>query len=148
MFLRTVLTLVSAAALSTAVQAASPCATPGGAGCDRPAATVAGRDRAPSTFLAKVLADRKRSLGEEHPTTITTANALAVMYKVQGRYDEAEALYLNSLAACQRTLGDRHPLTLGTIKGLASLYKAEGRLGEVALLAKRAGAAGTGEYSY
>ncbi len=147
MFLRTVFTLVSAAALSAAAQAASPCGTPGGAGCDRAAAAVATYD-APAKFLAKALAERKRKLGEEHPSTLATANALAVMYKVQGRHDEAEALYLHTLAACQRTLGDRHPLTLGTIKGLASLYKAEGRLAEVALLKKRASGAGAREYSF
>jgi hypothetical protein len=145
MFSRTVLSLLCVAGFCATAQAAGDCDV-----CSLSASATAtasaARDHAPSKFLAKALDGRKSKLGEEHPTTIATANALAVLYRVEGRYVEAEALYLNSLAACQRTLGDSHPLTIGTMKGLAALYKAEGRLAEAALLTKRA--ADTKEYSY
>ncbi len=139
MFLRTIATLLSVAALSAAAQAANPCDTPGRAGCEGQAANPAARDVAPAAaMLARALADKQSTLGEEHPRTLATANALATMYKVQGRYTEAEVLYLRSLAVAQRTLGDTHPFTLATIRGLASLYLAQGRLAEAALLHKRA----------
>ena len=58
-------------------------------------------------MVERALAERRAKLGEEHTFTIATANGLALMYKAQRRYAEAEALYLHSLAICQRTLGDK-----------------------------------------
>ncbi len=139
MFPRTIVTLLSAAALSAAAQASNPCDTPGGAGCKGPAISGAARDVAPAAaMLARALAEKQSKLGEEHPRTLATANALAMMYKVQGRYTEAEALYLRSLAVSQRMFGDTHPFTLATMRSLASLYSTQGRLAEAALLHKRA----------
>lgn len=139
MFLRTIVTLLSAAALTAAAQAANPCDTAGGAGCKGAAVSGAARDVAPAVaMLARALAEKQRKLGEEHPRTLVTANALAMMYKVQGRYTEAEVLYLRSLAISQRTFGDTHPFTLATMRSLASLYSTQGRLAEAALLHRRA----------
>ena len=46
-------------------------------------------------------------------------NNLAVLYKDQGRYDEAEPLYLETLETRKRVLGDDHPDTLGSMNALA-----------------------------
>ena len=138
MLARTILTLLTAAALTAAAQAASPCGMPSQPACDTSAVTGDTPGYAGAVAMVeRALAERRAKLGEEHPFTIATANALALMYKVQRRYAEAEALYLHSLAICKRTLGDEHALTAGTAKGLALLYDAEGRHSEAALLKKR-----------
>jgi tetratricopeptide (TPR) repeat protein len=148
MFLRTALTIVSAAALSAAAQAADPCGMPGHAGCDKPAVAAPAHPYEPSVLLATALADKQARLGMEHPLTLAAANALAAMYKGLGRYKDAEFLYLRSLGACERTLGLKHSLTIGTLKGLAALYEAEGRQYEAALLYKRAGQAEPAQLNY
>ncbi len=152
MFMRTALIAFCAAALAAAAQASSSCDTSSPAGCNRRAGTVAAQNKAPyapaAAMLARALAERQSKLGEEHPFTLATANALAVIYKVQGQYGEAELLYLHTLEACERTLGSQHPFTLGTVKGLASLYMAEGRPAEAALLTKRAGLGDPTQYNY
>ena len=43
-------------------------------------------------------------------------NSLALLYKAQGSYREAEPLYKRSLEASERTLGKEHPFTLATVK--------------------------------
>ena len=160
MFRHVILTILSLAALSAAAQAATPCATLGKAGRQKPEVTVppvAARPRAsksarPSTamraktkldrkayaraeaLLVRALANRQRKLGEEHPLTLTTANSLAALYTAQRRFSEAEPLYHRSLEASEHAFGNGHPVTVATIKGLASLYEAQGRRAEAALL--------------
>src|SRR5271157_5507837 len=111
MFRHVILTILSLAALSAAAQAATPCATLGKAGCQKPAVTVSTRggpsaskqirpavhgnsrqtkpDRKAyaraEALLVRALANRQRKLGEEHPLTLTTANSLAALYTAQRR---------------------------------------------------------------
>jgi tetratricopeptide (TPR) repeat protein len=82
-------------------------------------------------------------LGEEHPDVATSLNNLAVLLKTQGKYDEAEPLYRQSLAidrkvsafmsvwlfhrtSCQ-VYGDEHPDVAGDLNNLAELLKAQGK---------------------
>ncbi len=58
-------------------------------------------------------------LGDEHPDTLRSMNGLANLYADQGRYDEAEALVLETLEIQKRVLGDEHPDTLTSMSGLA-----------------------------
>ena len=37
--------------------------------------------------------------GDDHPDTLNSTNNLAILYKAQGRDDEAESLYLEVLAS-------------------------------------------------
>ncbi|HET8948807.1 MAG TPA: tetratricopeptide repeat protein, partial [Candidatus Polarisedimenticolia bacterium] len=46
-------------------------------------------------------------------------NNLALAYQSQGRYDEAEALHLQTLAIRRRVLGPTHPDTLTSLYNLA-----------------------------
>jgi tetratricopeptide (TPR) repeat protein len=50
-------------------------------------------------------------LGKDHPDVATWLNNLAVLYKSQGRYEEAEPLYLRALAILFDRLGAEHPNT-------------------------------------
>ncbi len=93
------------------------------------------------SLLKRNLEVRERTLGKEHPFTLTTMNSLALLYKAQGSYREAEPLYKRSLEASERTLGKEHPFTLATVSSLASLYKAQNRYVEAEPLYQRALAA-------
>jgi hypothetical protein len=52
---------------------------------------------------------------------------LAALYQQQGRYAEAEKLYLRVLNIRRKLLIENHPHTLGTIRGLIVLYTAWGK---------------------
>jgi tetratricopeptide (TPR) repeat protein len=53
----------------------------------------------------------ERTLGREHPSTLISVGSLALLYKSQGRYDEAEPLFLRALEASEHTLGHDHLTT-------------------------------------
>ena len=54
---------------------------------------------------------RKRLLGNEHPSVASSLNNLAVLYKNQGRYGEAEPLYAEAAEIFEQQLGEKHPNT-------------------------------------
>jgi hypothetical protein len=68
-------------------------------------------------------------LGPRHPDTLISLNNLALLYRAQGRYSEAEPLYREALQASREVLGPRHPNTLASVSNLAVLYQAQGRYG-------------------
>jgi tetratricopeptide (TPR) repeat protein len=153
MFRYAIFIILSVAAFSAAAQAASPCNKHSGGRCAKPAIAAASRagshagkkaatvqtatanksvetpkSYAPAeALLTRLLAERQSKLGESHPLALTTANALAVIYKAEGRYDEAQALFRTSLEASQMALGKEHPVTVAARKGLVAVYKAQGR---------------------
>jgi len=47
-------------------------------------------------------------LGAEHPDVAQSLNNLASLYYSQGRYSEAELLYLRTLAIFMNVLGENH----------------------------------------
>ena len=59
------------------------------------------------------------------------------MYKLQGRYDEAEPLYKKAVQLKEKILGKEHPDTLVSIGNLALLYRSQGRYGEAEPLLKQ-----------
>ncbi|NEO73418.1 MAG: CHAT domain-containing protein [Moorea sp. SIO3H5] len=70
---------------------------------------------------------RKRLLGEEHPHVASSLNSLAGLYFRQGRYQQAEPLYLQALDLNKRLLGEQHPDVASSLNNLASLYYSQGR---------------------
>ncbi len=65
-------------------------------------------------------------------------NNLALLYKQQGRYAEAEPLHKRSLAIREKALGPDHPDVAGSLNNLAALYDDQGRYAEAEPLLKRA----------
>jgi len=63
-------------------------------------------------LYSQTLELRRRSLGPEHPDTLTSMNNLANVYWSQGNYPQAEALYSQTLEIQRRVLGPEHPDTL------------------------------------
>ena len=53
----------------------------------------------------------QKLLGEEHPDVATSLNNLAALYRSQGRYEEAEPLYLSAITIFLQRLGENHPNT-------------------------------------
>ena len=51
-------------------------------------------------------------------------------YNSQGRYGEAEPLYLEALAMMKQLLGEAHPNVATSLNNLALLYESQGRYGE------------------
>jgi hypothetical protein len=60
----------------------------------------------------QVIEARERTLGEEHPSTLTAKANLAVMYQNQGRSDDAIELMKHSALSSSTVLGDNHPDTV------------------------------------
>ena len=60
--------------------------------------------------------------GPEHPDTLMTMANLAVVYRYQGRYNEAESLCSRALGGDEKTLGSEHPDTLKALDNLGIIY--------------------------
>ena len=84
------------------------------------------------------LALRRAGLGREHRDTLASMDTLAVLYKYQGRHDEAGALYRETLDTRRRVLGEEDPDTLQSMNNLAVLLRKRGRLDEAERLHRQA----------
>jgi len=71
-------------------------------------------------------ADLQKELGFEEDFA-STLNNLAYLYDSQGRYDQAEPLYLQALELRKRLLGEDHPDVAQSLNNLAGLYYSQGR---------------------
>ncbi len=60
----------------------------------------------------------------------TSLSYLGLLYRSQGRYSEAEPLYLKALDILQRQLGDDHPNVATSLNNLAGLHNSQGRYSE------------------
>ena len=65
-------------------------------------------------------------------------NNLAELYRVQGKYTEAEPLYKRALAMCEKALGPGHPLEAIVLRNMAECYKKTGKKNEAKKLEERA----------
>jgi tetratricopeptide (TPR) repeat protein len=68
----------------------------------------------------------------------TSLNNLGELYRLQGSYTEAEALYKRALKIREKALGPDHPHVAASLNNLAVLYKAQGKYAEAEPLYKRA----------
>jgi tetratricopeptide (TPR) repeat protein len=83
----------------------------------------------------KVLDERNKILGVEHPDTINAMASLAATYRNLGKYTEAEKLEIQVLDARNRILGVEHPDTINAMAHLAATYHKLGRYTEAKRLA-------------
>jgi tetratricopeptide (TPR) repeat protein len=63
---------------------------------------------------------------------------LAELYRAQGRYAEAEPLFIRALAIEERALGPNHPQISSSLNNLALLYDTQSRYAEAEPLFRRA----------
>jgi tetratricopeptide (TPR) repeat protein len=71
--------------------------------------------------------DRALELQRSNPESLETINEIAEVFVDEGKYREAEPLFLRVLEARRRALGDRDPATLATMNALGAVYANEGR---------------------
>jgi tetratricopeptide (TPR) repeat protein len=71
-----------------------------------------------------------KSQRDGHPATAISLNTLAELYRSQGRYSEAEPLYVEALAIRKMALGNCHIDTATSMNNLALLYYFQGRYEE------------------
>jgi hypothetical protein len=62
-------------------------------------------------------------------STISPSFMQPKMYRDQGKYEEAEALFKRALTIREQTLGTGHPAVARTFNNMAILYKARGEIG-------------------
>ena len=75
-------------------------------------------------MLRQALDGRQRKLSRAHPACFESMHELAILYKVQTRYDEAEKLLLAAIKGRRLRLSDEHSHTQESIKNLINLYEA------------------------
>jgi tetratricopeptide (TPR) repeat protein len=73
-------------------------------------------------------------LGNDHPDVALWLNELALLEYTQGRYDEAQSLYQQSLEIRRKVLGEDHPDVATSLSKLAALFKAQGKFDKAELL--------------
>ena len=88
---------------------------------------AAGRPQKALQLMERVVKSYQRTLGEEHPNTLSSINNLAICYSKTCRRQEALQLIEPLLKVYKRTLGEEHPYTLSLIRGLAICYSETGR---------------------
>jgi tetratricopeptide (TPR) repeat protein len=96
------------------------------------ALVAGGRYREAQPVLEKILAVRRKVLGEEHPYTAASSNNLAHSLNAQGKYAAAEEGSRQALAIRRKTLGEEHPDTAAGYYNLASILNAQGRFAAAA----------------
>ena len=83
-------------------------------------------------YLSEILDQRlnaknQKVLGLEHPSTLTSMGDLALTIRNQGRWKEAEELFVQVMETSSRVLGLEHSDTLRSMANLAWTYHDQGR---------------------
>ncbi|KFY29166.1 hypothetical protein V491_00164 [Pseudogymnoascus sp. VKM F-3775] len=78
----------------------------------------------------RVLSLRKKNVGIEEASTLTSMNQVALALNDQGKYKEAEAIYKQALALKENVLSKEHPDTLTSIYNLGSVLYSQGKYEE------------------
>ncbi|KAJ3077085.1 hypothetical protein HDU98_008517 [Podochytrium sp. JEL0797] len=73
---------------------------------------------------------RQEVLGETHSIALGSMNNPGVFYQSQGRYGEAEPLFLQCLKVNKQVLGETHPDALHSLQNLVAVYNSQGLYGD------------------
>ena len=96
--------------------------------------TEQGYDSDAEKFQILLLDERSRTLGEEHPDTISAMVNLANTYRRLGKYADIEKLHLKGLHIRNRLLGEEHPDTISAMNDLALSYHSLGKYADAEIL--------------
>jgi hypothetical protein len=77
--------------------------------------------------LKRLLETRIKIFGTWHAFVAQSTYDLAVFYKDQGHYEEADLFFQRSLKIWTHTLGQKHPNVAQNLKDIAELYKTMGK---------------------
>ena len=78
-------------------------------------------------YYERALAGRQKSLGVDHPDTLTTVHNMELSYDSQGQYDKALKYYERAFLGRHTRLGGNHPDTQCSNEALLDLYEKTGR---------------------
>ena len=81
----------------------------------------------PQHLLKQCLDNMKVILGENHLSTLSAMSCLATTYDSQGKYRDAEVLYMQCLDKMKVAFGESHPRTIDTMNSLANAYIHQGK---------------------
>jgi CHAT domain-containing protein len=84
-----------------------------------------GRYSEQEQLIKRALDIDEKTLGSEHPSTVTSVNNLAYLYYRLGRYEEAEPLFKRALTLREKILRPDHPEIAAVLNNLADLYLAQ-----------------------
>lgn len=85
-----------------------------------------GKYRKAAELWSEVLESYQKSVGSDHPHTLTSMNNLAASLSAQGDHAVARTLQEQALDAFRRVLGPDHPDTLSSMNNLANTLYAQG----------------------
>jgi tetratricopeptide (TPR) repeat protein len=107
---------------------------------ERQASALAGKGRYPEaqSLWERILAARRKVLGDEHPDTAESYNNVAFNLNAQSRYAQAQPLYENALAICRKVLGEDHPYTATSYNNVAYNLNSQGRYAQAQPLYEKA----------
>ena len=88
------------------------------------------------TIFRRVIAERQRMLGLEHPDVLDARNALGLALNAQGKHAAAQAEHRAVLEIHQRVLGLEHRETLANLHNLATSLSKQGKHAEAEELHK------------
>ena len=95
-------------------------------------------DYAEAEKLAKLALREAGKFGGKDPRFAISLNNLALAYDAQGKYAQAEPLYLRALAIWEKALGPEHPDVAQSLNNLAALYDNQGKYAQAEPLYRRA----------
>lgn len=67
----------------------------------------------------RTLEVREKTLGKDHPDTLSAVSHLAVLLQSQEKYEAAEKMNRQALEGREKGLGKDHPDTLSSVHNLA-----------------------------
>jgi len=88
--------------------------------------------------LLRALETYGKQVPPNHPLVTTTVGALGLVYANQGKFLQAETLYVNSLSGLKQTVGEENPDYANDLANLADLYVQLNRLSAADSLLGRA----------
>ena len=91
----------------------------------------------PSVAYAQAREVSEEKFEPNHPAVGASLNNLAELYRVQGRYAEAQGLYRRDLAIQEKALGPEHPRVAAVLENYAILVRKTGRSVEADKLEER-----------
>jgi len=78
----------------------------------------------------RVLALRRRALGEKDPATLEALNDLGDVYSEEGKYQQAESLLAAGLPIQLQLFGEEHPVTLIMMSNLGLVYRRQDKFAQ------------------
>ena len=85
----------------------------------------------------QVLSLRRKALGDEDASTLTSMNEVGLALCNQGKYEEGETMHRQTLALMEKVIGKEHPSTLMSMNNLAFVLNNQGKYKEAETMHRR-----------